>query len=882
MHDTSKSIIQSIFLATALAFLRNILILWQSPYWSLEYTLGTLTSIPENALLLFAPILLINLKQKALNIVGIIILVIMLLFHQISIHYEIVFGRLPGVSILYYLNELQHLTPSINSNLPLWLFFTEAVAIMLLWKLSPQKLQLSRPTTTLLAISMVSATAVANQNVEALPDGAYWGSKTAIGWAVQSALIHRQPDETKTLSRDQIWEFQQLIGQSLPKGGTTIEYPLCGPLTHDPAPNNRNVIILFLEGVGEKEMNMQVDGKQVMPHLSQFSTNNTYFQNTFSSGTKSSQALISVFTGLPAQPIKNILWERPLPNMQSFIQKLSLNNYQTGYFSGSDLSFEQQRLFLNNIGFSSINEFDPNKSIPTYGWGYDDKTVFTQMRTWIKQQNNTPYFASFFTQSTHDPYILPADWEPVFSETNNEGLLNKVNWTTSAPNKKNAMIDSYHFLDHQLGEFIRWYEKEEKQKDTILVLFGDHTPHYWNEAHDKKVREMTFKVPLIIAGNDIAPEKNTSDISQRLATLSDISATLSALLEIPPPACDQGIDLLQKKWPKDRWVYSVGGDSQERVYMWNQNGQILFDRIKKEIQILDHETAGNPSPSTNEIRLQKAQRFIELIFATNQYLIKNNAYAPESARPDTQSITRTSKPIIISHRGNINGPNSQEQENSRGALTNVINSQFDWVEIDFQITADGIPVALHDSHIKRGEETILIADLSLVELHAIPSLKETLTLDDVLTEYGQHLNILIEAKPPAQKTISYYFSLANYISSAVKKYQGPKRIIVDSFHPVIATSINEHCDCEVGQDAPFMKRIDERYIKSLAAQNLEWVYLHHSVIDKATIEMAHQHGIKVMAYTVNDASIIEGWGDTLPDGIITDTQNILSLMHASP
>lgn len=879
-----RAVIRSLMLASVLVIVRNILVLSLSPYGSIEYALGSVAGIPETAILFLVPLWLMNRKSSSFRFAGLVLVTGLVILHQLCIHYELVFGRLPGISILYYVGEIKHLLPSINDNLPVWLFVLEAAGILLLWRVAPKQLVLTRLPAVMLVVTMFVSAAAVNRHPELLPEGSYWASRTALGWMVQSTLLQRGNDLEGDLETKDIWEFQRITGQIFPKGGHSKQYLLCAQQKAPLKPNDRSVIILFLEGVGQNEMNLEVDGAKVMPNLADFVSNYASFNNAHAPGTKSSQAMVSVFTGLHAQPIENILWTTPMPHVQSFVSSLAKNGYESGFFHGGDLSFEQQRSFLKSVGFDHITEYDSASDLPVYGWGYDDAEVFKMMQEWIKLQNDKPYLASLFSLSSHDPYVVPPSWK-AGSSSGKGALPTRENWPDQYQNDTvQAMIESYNFLDFQFGEFITWYEKEERVKGTVLIVLGDHTPHYWNESQDSVVREMTFKVPLVFASNDITEASLSGGIGQRLATLADIPSTLAGLLGTDPGACDQGVDLFQQEWLDDRLIYSVGGDSQERLYLFNQYGKIVYDRMTGKLNVLELTNGLSPNHELFELLFSGARRFISLLFPINQHQIDNNGYAPDDSNMIYSPVEPAVKPIVVSHRANIDGEQSQSQsqvqsqENSRSALTRVIESGFDWVEIDFQVTADGIPVGLHDGYIEVSGQTVAVSELSLHELRSTEGFEEVMTLDEVLLEFGQKINILIEAKQPPNKHISYSFMLANYIAKAVKNYAGGKQIIVDSFSSVIASSINQGCDCSVGMDAPYQQKLDEGYLRSLALKEIEWVYVHYSVVDKELIDSAHSYGIKVMAYTVNDPAILHAWGDSRPDGIITDSLKIHSVI----
>jgi len=625
-------------------------------------------------------------------------------------------------------------------------------------------------------------------------------------------------------------------------------------------------------------MQQVLNGKEIMPNLKRIAQSNLFFSNTIAAGTKSCQALPAIFSGLPPQTYLNLLWQIPFVNVKGFPNILSLAGYETIYFHGGDLSFEHQREFLTSVGFNNIFEYDPIKPFKVYGWGYDDRIMFKILRNWIKQHRKehkfSPYLASLFTLSSHDPYVLPEYWKPVFSSA--KPIIRNDDWDSifRKINKEEAIIESYHFLDQYLGEFYQWYKKEEMQKRTILVIIGDQTLHLANERHHSRNRHLRFHVPLIIAGLNNEEIAKYRDYEKRLAAMHDFSATIMPLLDFLPNNCDQGINLLspQSLWPDERMIYSVDGNDLGRVYFWKNHSQARYDRGQNRLEI-DFETKDRNNRNQVQKLITEVKNFIKIILPLNKYLIEKDAYFPKSYKvpQEIQALPRVIKPIFASHRGNTTGPGGDlNLENSEKAIKQAIASGFDWVEIDVQITKDGIPILMHDGEIMVGDKIQQIRMLDFKSLKQVHS--HVMPLKKAIEKYGEKINMLIDVK--GQSFISSSLSLGRVISNIVKEKKSNKRIIVNSLDSQLISSIDIQCKCETAFDTPFKEQVNDEWLFFAKRIGMEWIYVHYSVINKDLIMLAHKYGLKVMAYTVNDYDIILSWGDELPDGIITDTVEI--------
>lgn len=808
-----------------------------------------------------------------------------------SSHYEAAFGRLPSPQLFYYLKELAHLKSSVTANTPIGSLIVEGLIlfgglIFAYRKLRGDESENRFRTLERGMLFVGLAVAVLGQlHFEVLASRFGQGIKTPFTFTLRNIVFEFEYRSDKTkVTQESIWTYQKLLGHDRPPGGVNPKYPLCGFHENDPGKaDGRSVIFIIMEGVGVSEMEQKIGGKELMPNLRRIAEENVRFKNFFSTGTKSNQAMPAVFAGLPAQTYQNILWREPVLRMNGFPKTLSQEGYSTAYFHGSDLSFEHQREFLQNVGFKNIFEYDPKSDMKIYGWGYDDRAMFKKFTSWIEEQRaqdaQRPFLATLFTLSTHDPYVLPPDWKPVFSQhrvrlrsTSDWSLLGRVD-------RKLAARESFHFLDRELGKFYKWYLANEKPKETLLAILGDHAPHLYNMSTEAETGHMRFRVPFILAGLNASEQARASKTHMRLATMHDLPATFLGALGMKPHYCNQGFDLLKEEdWPKDRIVYSVGGETLGRIYFWQNTVQGYASRKQGKLQLIDFESIGTVTGSKRSY-VQRFKKLAVVMFGLNRYLITENAYFPREEEIQAQEI-KVEKTIYVSHRGNTNGESQTgaPRENSLAALDAVVRSKFDWVEIDIQMTKDGKAVLLHDPELLVNGMKQKVFSFTLNQLRKMPQLKHIPTLKNVFELYGDRLNFLIEAKP--QKFISYSLAIVREVVRLVRenKERNPsKRAIIDSFSSQQISSIKAYCpECETGMDMPYRKEVTDEYLDFAQELDMNWIYVHFSQVNDDLIGRARSRGLRVMAYPVNDKNEMNHWGSIRPAGIITDSEKIIT------
>jgi glycerophosphoryl diester phosphodiesterase len=232
--------------------------------------------------------------------------------------------------------------------------------------------------------------------------------------------------------------------------------------------------------------------------------------------------------------------------------------------------------------------------------------------------------------------------------------------------------------------------------------------------------------------------------------------------------------------------------------------------------------------------------------------------------------------FIAGHRGD----RAHFPENTLPALQGVLDSDFDFVETDIQLTADGVPVLMHDLDVDRTTNgSGYVADLTLAELKTLDAgswyapefaAVQVPTLDEFLAIF-QHSKkkAMLELKgiwtPDQVRTVT-----ALVYARGVQN-----RVIFEAFDFVTLEALQEA--------APLFPRVlIQRYLPSdpvALANRFGAIALLTSPAslesDPTAIEKIHEAGLGIVLYTLNKK---ESWSEALTlgvDGIITDKPSSL-------
>lgn len=156
------------------------------------------------------------------------------------------------------------------------------------------------------------------------------------------------------------------------------------------------------------------------------------------------------------------------------------------------------------------------------------------------------------------------------------------------------------------------------------------------------------------------------------------------------------------------------------------------------------------------------------------------------------------RPLIIAHRGY----SSDYPENTRLAFEKAIQAGADWVHLDVQLTADGIPVVLHDADLDRTTNgTGPVARATLAEIRALDAGSwvsdafrgETVpTLDEALRLCRDHVKMSLELRVggPAPAPAAAQ-ELARRTREVVEAILDPEMVHYTSFHPACVQAVLE-------------------------------------------------------------------------------------------
>ena len=298
--------------------------------------------------------------------------------------------------------------------------------------------------------------------------------------------------------------------------------------TTQPVHRPKNVILLVLESVGTRYLNVYGSKHLAMPRLQEELPNCIVFDNAYSHIQHTANALVALNLSIyPGISWKAVSQEHPRISGTTLAQHLKGRGYRTMYVSSADNAFMNMGAFLADRGYDVI--YDAT-NIPNgkhlNSWGVEDKLVIDEMIRFVEQDKSRPFFLMGWTIQNHHPYELsPGQKEELF-------FSEEARWVHYDLNRYLNVLAE---VDRQIARLFEYLRASGLADDTVVVITGDHgesfgEPHNtW--VHAGKVYQEDLAVPMIFW-------------NPKLEKRGQRSATLAGHIDVIPTVCDLlGVEL---------------------------------------------------------------------------------------------------------------------------------------------------------------------------------------------------------------------------------------------------------------------------------------------------------------------------------------------------
>jgi len=316
----------------------------------------------------------------------------------------------------------------------------------------------------------------------------------------------------------------------------------------------KNVIVLVLESVSARWVDLYGGPYKVTPNLAEEARHSLVLSNFYSPAGRSSDALASLLLSVqPRMSWRDVTSDYPQLPGTSLAEMLKERGYRTSFVTSSDLGWANWKGFLSDRGFDTVlQDKDLECGEPLSSWGVEDRCLVDAMLRWIPEEPGRPFFAMGWTVQTHHPYE-PTPGMPLIDFFGGASPTDAYDL--------GRYLNVLHETDRQIGRLFTALRRAKLDDDTLVVIVGDHgeafgEPHE-TYGHGTALYEENVHVPMMLWSPRLFPHGGRSPI---IASHVDINQTIADVLGIPPAPTWQGRSLFDPQ-RRPRAYFFVANDN---------------------------------------------------------------------------------------------------------------------------------------------------------------------------------------------------------------------------------------------------------------------------------------------------------------------------------
>jgi lipoteichoic acid synthase len=335
--------------------------------------------------------------------------------------------------------------------------------------------------------------------------------------------------------------FLQLFGTALAKEEKTQAQPKKS--LDAGIAKGRNVIFIQIESLENAVINQRINDQEITPNLNQLAKEGMYFSNYYTQVGPGNTADAEFSTLDSLYPLSDdvVFVDYAQNTYNALPQLLVSHGYSTYALHGDVPTFWNRSNIYQNLGYQkqySEDDYAKSRSIGKGPSDLGDEDFLLQSLPKMETFKQ-PFMATLITMSSHTPFELPEDLETL----DLTGATN-LNYT------QQQYLQSIHYMDMALGEFINDLKKTNIYNNSIIAIYGDHES-FTNISMALGTGDSNLpalqnsQVPLIL----LAPGTNVVGENTTPSSHLDLFPTIANLIGVQAPKDVLGQDILNTKTP---------------------------------------------------------------------------------------------------------------------------------------------------------------------------------------------------------------------------------------------------------------------------------------------------------------------------------------------
>jgi phosphoglycerol transferase MdoB-like AlkP superfamily enzyme len=286
----------------------------------------------------------------------------------------------------------------------------------------------------------------------------------------------------------------------------------------------KNVIQIQVESLGGFVINQTVNNKEVTPNLDKLAASSQFFPNNrfvIGGGHTADTDFVSNTSYFPL--IDSAVFIRYAQDDFTSLPKiLTSNGYSAYAYHGYNRNFWNRDSALRSIGYQKFYAADSYPNGAVINMGLNDGDFLSKTAEFIQNQPK-PSLSYTITLSSHTPFDIT-------DQTKALGIN-----PDDYPDMVGGYLENINYTDRMLGSFFDKLKAEGLYDDSLIIVYGDHTPDlpaFTAGTIKYDPTSVQYKeVPLIVK----LPNKANGQTYPKQGTSLDIVPTVLDLLDIKTP-----------------------------------------------------------------------------------------------------------------------------------------------------------------------------------------------------------------------------------------------------------------------------------------------------------------------------------------------------------
>ena len=227
----------------------------------------------------------------------------------------------------------------------------------------------------------------------------------------------------------------------------------------------KNVIIIQVESLGGFVINQKVNNKEVTPNLNALAKNSQFFPDDrfiIGAGHTSDTDFVTNTSYFPLSDAAAFV-RYGQDNFTSLPKTLVANGYSTFAYHGYNRNFWNRNVAFESLGYQKFYAADNFPNNVKINLGLNDGDFLSSTADYIKKQPK-PSLSYAITLSSHVPFEIT-------NLTKDLGI-NPANY----PDQVGGYLEDINYTDRMIGKFFDKLKADGLYDDTLIVVYGDHTP----------------------------------------------------------------------------------------------------------------------------------------------------------------------------------------------------------------------------------------------------------------------------------------------------------------------------------------------------------------------------------------------------------------------